>query len=75
MSCPFKVIVWTNEGNRDEFGCVSEREAMSVARNHRTPAFRTVKVGHDGDAIRHWTRSSAGHGNVWSACLIVECLC
>jgi hypothetical protein len=69
----FKVIAWDNDGKREEFDCASQREALALARGHRSPKYRTVKVGHDGDAIRHWTRTEGAHGNQWSARSTAEC--
>lgn len=70
----YSVIVWNNDGQR---GVVHETDALvnalAVAKNVRTRSNRTVKIGHIGDAIRHWTRTEGAHGNQWSARSTAEC--
>ena len=70
----YEVIVWNNAGQR---GVVHEADALAnalaVARQVRTRQNRTVKVGHCGDSIRHWTRTEGKHGNQWSARSTAEC--
>lgn len=69
----YTVIVWDNDGKRSEHVTDSYIVAHDLARNFRTRANRTVKIGHYGDAIRHWTRTDGAHGNQWSSRATAEC--
>ena len=63
----YSVIRWDNSGQRSESGCETLSEALALAKQFRCAAFRTVKVGHCNNAVRHWTRKTGATGNHWSA--------
>ena len=69
----YSVIVWDNAGNRSEEPASDLPHALAVAKGRRVRVNRTVKVGHVGDAIRHWTRTDGAHGNQWSSRATAEC--
>jgi hypothetical protein len=69
----YKLNVWDNAGRRTERYTDMLHVALMWAKEARTRANRTVKIGHDGDAIRHWTRTNGAHGNQWSAHSTAEC--
>jgi len=63
----YAVIVWDNDGMRSEHDAADVSFALRLAKSYRTPENRTVKVGHIGNAIYHWTRTNGATGNHWSA--------
>ena len=69
----YRVITWTNLGNRLAYETRDLADAMAWAKGQRTPHNRTVKVAHLDDAIRHWTRTDGLHGNQWSSRATAEC--
>lgn len=69
----YVVNTWTNLGNRLKYETDNLADALAWAKGQRTRHNRTVKVGHCGDAIRHWTRTEGRHGNQWSARATAEC--
>lgn len=69
----YVVAVWDNAGKRSEREAVTLDGALEFAKRERNPRNRTVKIGHCGDAIRHWTRTEGAHGNQWSARATAEC--
>ena len=70
----YTVIIWDNDGQR---GVVHETDALAnalaVAKQVRTPQNRTVKIGHCGDAIRHWSRTVSARRNHWATHSTAEC--
>lgn len=73
MHCPYKVIVWNNAGERVEYPARCLDGALAVAKGQRTLLNRTVKVGHDGDSIRHWSRTVTAKRNHWATHSTAEC--
>lgn len=71
--CPYMLIVWNNAGERIEYPARDLVGVLAMAKGQRTRLNRTAKVGHCGEAIRHWTRSDGAHGNQWSARSTAEC--
>lgn len=69
----YTVITWDNDGQRSEQPAATLNDALALAKSKRTPANRTVKVGHYGDAIRHWARTVSASRNHWSTHATAEC--
>jgi hypothetical protein len=74
MSFTYTVITWDNAGNRFEAGSATTLAgALMVAKGQRTTANRTVKIGHCGDSIRHWSRTITAKKNHWATHSTAEC--
>ena len=69
----YSVITWDNAGQRAEQEVADLARALAIAKGLRTRLYRTVKIGHCGDAVRHWTRTEGAYGNQWSARSTAEC--
>lgn len=69
----YKCIVWDNEGQRTERSTDFLHVALMWAKEARTKSNRTVKVGHDGDSIRHWSRTVTAKRNHWATHSTAEC--
>ena len=69
----YRVIIWNNNGDRSEWHADTMKHALDLAKDHRTPCNRTVKIGEGGDAIRHWTRTEGRTGNQWASRATAEC--
>lgn len=53
----YQVIAWNNSGERvDLCDRSSEKEALDLSKEFRTPAFRTVKIADAHGSIYHWRR-------------------
>jgi hypothetical protein len=63
----YTVIKWDNDGRRIERDADDLAEALAHAKACRTIQNRTVKVGHLGNTLHHWTRSTGSTRNHWSA--------
>jgi hypothetical protein len=71
---PYTVTVWDNDGIRHPVEVVDNlAHALAIAKGRRTLANRTVKVGHSGDAIRHWSRTIGARRNHWATHSTAEC--
>lgn len=62
----YKVITWDNDGRRFERDADRLDEALAVAKRARTKQNRTVKIGHVGNSIYHWSRTTHLPRNHWS---------
>lgn len=69
----YEVIVWDNDGQRSAHKVDALPDALAYARCCRSLRNRTVKIGHCGDAIRHWTRTIGARRNHWSKRATAEC--
>ncbi len=69
----YAVIVWDNDGQRREHNVDALEDALTYARWCRNTRNRTVKVGHCGDAIRHWSRTIGARRNHWATHSTAEC--
>lgn len=69
----YTVIVWTNSGERIEYPEPNLALALATAKRHRSLAKRTVKIAHDGDSIRHWSRTITAKRNHWATHSTAEC--
>ncbi len=69
----FTVIVWNNAGERREHPCDGIADALGYARCCRTLQNRTVKVAHNGDSVRHWSRTIGARRNHWATHSTAEC--
>ncbi len=70
---PYLVIVWRNDGSRYEHDCATLAEAEHYARQVRILKHRTVKIGHCGDSLRHWSRTLTAKRNHWAKHSTAEC--
>lgn len=69
----FKVITWTNLGNRIEYETSTFADASKWAKGQRSVHNRTVKISDGGDAIRHWSRTLTAKRNHWATHSTAEC--
>lgn len=70
---PYKVITWTNLGNRVEYTAHTLADALAWAKGQRTLLNRAVKIAHCGDSIRHWSRTITVRRNHWATHSTAEC--
>lgn len=73
MHMPYTVVTWTNLGNRLTYETAELADALKWAKGQRTLHNRTVKVGHSGDSIRHWSRTISANRNHWATHSTAEC--
>lgn len=69
----YTVIIWNNDGQRSERDTDLLHVALMWAKQSRTASNRTVKVGHCGDSIRHWSRTISARRNHWATHSTAEC--
>ncbi len=69
----YVVVIWSNNGDRLEHGAETLTDAEAIAQSCRTLGNRTVKIGHNGDAIRHWSRTLTAKRNHWAKHSTFEC--
>lgn len=69
----YKVITWTNLGNRIVFETGTMAEAETWAKGQRSVHNRTVKISDGGDSIRHWSRTVGANRNHWATHSTAEC--
>lgn len=60
---PYKVIVWNNNGIRNEYPATCLTDAHEIAKKFRTLANKTVKTAWVGESVDHWQRNFKNH---WS---------
>lgn len=69
----YTVMWWTNTGDRLRYQTDDLDDALDWAKKRRTSENRTVKIGHCGDAIRHWSRTVTAKQNHWAKHSTAEC--
>jgi len=69
----YTVIVWDNDGQRRTHDVDTLTDALAYARFCRSLRNRTVKIGHCGDSIRHWSRTIGARRNHWATHSTAEC--
>jgi len=61
------VETWNNAGERSVVPCASLAEAKKLAKQYRTVAYQTVKIGDAFGTLTHWSRVVGEKGNRWNS--------